>query len=335
MDLKRLKKILKDEPGFRFKQMRRAVFRNFISDWDDATNISKELKEELKEKCSLEIDGEIFASKDGRTYKALINLSDGEKIEAVLIRNKDGRNSLCVSSQVGCAGACAFCATGKMGFRRNLKSDEMIDQFLFFARYLKNSFGKEEKITNVIFMGMGEPFLNYGEVMKAVHILNDENFIGLGARNISISTAGIIPGIEKLAEEKEQVNLAISLHAPDDELRSELMPVNRRYGIEKLLKAADKYIARKNRKVMFEYLLIDGVNDSQNNAIELSKIMKKPLYMVNLIPYNPTGNFRPSSREKVMKFRKILERAGVDATIRKSYGADIHAACGQLAGKNK
>lgn len=328
-----LESILKDEPKYRISQIYQAVFKQFISDWDEMTNISKSLKDILKKECPLNIEGEIFISSDGKTYKALITLGDGAKIEAVLMKNEDGRNSLCVSSQVGCAGACAFCATGKMGLKRNLKSEEIIDQFLFFSRYLKNRFGEKEKITNVIFMGMGEPFLNYDEVLKSVHILNDDEFIGLGARNISISTVGIVPGIEKFMEEKEQINLAISLHAPNDELRSKLMPTNTKYNIEKLLETVDKYISKKNRKVMFEYLLIGGVNDSEKEADELAKIMKKPLYMVNLIPYNPTGSFKPSSREKAVKFKRILEKNGVNATIRKSFGSDINAACGQLANK--
>lgn len=334
MDLDKLKNILKDEPKFRLDQINQAVFKHFISTWDEMSNIPNNLKEKLRKELPIEIEGEIFPSKDGKTFKALITFFDGAKIEAVLMKNQDGRNSLCVSSQVGCAGACAFCATGKMGFRRNLSSGEMIDQFLFFSRYLRNNFSEEEKITNVIFMGMGEPFLNYDEVMNAVHILNSEELIGLGARNISISTAGIISGIEKFSEEKEQINLAISLHAPNDEIRSKLMPINKEYNIAKLLKAVDRYITGKNRKVMFEYLLIAGINDSEENAKELAIIMKKPLYMVNLIAYNPTGSFNPSSKENIVKFKRILTRAGVNVTVRKSFGGDIQAACGQLANKN-
>jgi len=335
MNLDNLKTVLKKEPKFRLDQIHQAVFKHFISNWDEVTNIPNDLKEELKKNLPIMISGEVFSSEDGKTFKALITLSDGEKIETVLIKNKDSRNSLCVSSQVGCAGACAFCATGRMGFKRNLTSGEIIDQFLFFARYLKNNFGENEKITNVIFMGMGEPFLNYNEVMSAIHILNDDSFIGLGARNISISTAGIISGIEKFTKEKEQINLAVSLHASNDKLRSELMPINKKYNIEKLLNAVDKYITKKNRKVMFEYLLIDGVNDSENNARELANLMKKPLYMVNLISYNPTGSFKSSSKKKVLEFKKILEKEGVNVALRKSFGGDIQAACGQLANKNK
>ena len=334
MDLHSIESVLKNEPGFRLKQIYEAVFGRFISSWDEMSNISKELKERLKKESSLEIEGKIFYSKDKKTYKALVTLLDGEKVEAVLMRNNDGRNSLCLSSQVGCAGGCAFCATGKMGLRRNLRSHEIIDQFLFFARFLKKEFGENEKITNVIFMGMGEPFLNYDEVMGAVRVLNSKELIGLGARNISISTVGIIPGIEKFSKENEQLNLAISLHAPNNELRSKLVPINKKYPIEKLLKSIDKYIAKKKRKVMFEYLLLEEVNDSDECANELAKIMRKPLYMVNLIPYNYTGDFRPSSKGRSLAFKKILEKNRVNVTVRKSYGGDIDAACGQLSAKH-
>lgn len=334
MNLENLEKISKKEPSYRQKQIQQAVFKQFISEWDEMTNIPNNLKEELKKDCLLEIEGEIFPSADGKTFKALLSFSDGAKIETVLMRNKDNRNSLCVSSQVGCAGGCAFCATGKMGFNRNLTSEEIISQFLFFARYLKKNFGDQEKITNVIFMGMGEPFLNYDQVMTAVQILNKEEFIGLGARNISISTVGIIVGIKKFTEEKEQINLAISLHAPNDELRSKLIPTNKENKIKELLGVVDEYIVKKSRKVMFEYLLIENVNDSARHAKELAGLMKKPLYMVNLIKYNTTGDFRASSENRVNKFKKILKKEGVNVTVRKSFGSDINAGCGQLANKN-
>lgn len=330
MNLEKLQFALKDEPGFRMNQAFDGVFKRFVGDWGEVSNFPKTLQEKLNEKCSLKIDGEIFESKDRCTFKALITLEDSEKIETVLMRYQDGRNSLCVSSQVGCALGCKFCATGKMGLKRNLSHDEIVDQFLFFSRFLKKKFGENEKITNVIFMGMGEPFLNYENVMKSVEVFNNENMIGLGARNISISTSGIVEGIKGFANEKRQVNLAISLHAPNDELRSNLMPINRKDKLSDVLDAVDEYISKKNRKVMFEYLLIDDVNDSEAHAKELAALMKKPLYMVNLINYNPTGNFKPSSKENVEKFLKILKQEGVNATLRRSFGGDIEAACGQL-----
>jgi len=180
-------------------------------------------------------------------------------------------------------------------------------------------------------MGMGEPFLNYENVLGAIYDINDQNKIGLGARHISISTAGIIDGIKKLAKEKLQINLAISLHAPDDKLRSELMPINKRYPLPKLLAAVDNYIIKTSRRVMFEYLLIDNINDTFTQSKKLAVLMKKPLYLVNLISYNPTGKFEPSSREAIKKFRNILEKEGVAVTQRNSLGQDINAACGQLA----
>ncbi|MFC1644935.1 23S rRNA (adenine(2503)-C(2))-methyltransferase RlmN [Patescibacteria group bacterium] len=330
MNLEKLQLILDKEPGFRLKQVFEGVFGKLVNDWNDVTNLPKKLQEELNRECSLEVDGEVFESSDGKTFKALVTLEDGMKIETVLMRYADGRNSLCVSSQVGCALGCAFCATGKMGLKRNLSSDEIVNQFLFFARFLKNKFSENDRISNVIFMGMGEPFLNYDNVAKSIEILNDEKFIGLGARNISVSTSGIVDGINRFSDEDRQVNLAISLHAPNDELRSELMPINKKDSLGEVLDAVDEYILKKHRKVMFEYLLIDGVNDSEEDARELAMIMKKPLYMVNLINYNPTGNFKPSSRKNVERFLNTLKKVGVNATLRHSFGGDIKAACGQL-----
>lgn len=217
-----------------------------------------------------------------------------------------------------------------MSFKRNLKDFEIVEQVLFFARYLKNS---QERVTNVVFMGMGEPFLNYENVISAIKILNDKEGFNLGARKFSISTAGIIEGIEKLAEEKLEVNLAISLHAPDDKLRSKLMPIGKKYSIKKILETVDDYIRKTNRKVMFEYLMIKDVNDSDSLAKKLIKLMKKRLYLVNLISYNPTADFKPSSKERIQKFKSILEKAGVYVTERYRFGREIKAACGQLAGK--
>ncbi|MFC1609057.1 23S rRNA (adenine(2503)-C(2))-methyltransferase RlmN [Patescibacteria group bacterium] len=335
MNIDKLQLILDKEPGFRLKQVFEGAFKKLVSDWNEVTNLPKKLQEELNERCSLVISGEIFESSDGKTFKALITLKDGLKIEAVLMRYEDGRNSLCVSSQIGCALGCKFCATGKMGLKRDLSVGEILDQFLFFARFLKNRFGENERITNVIFMGMGEPFLNYDNVMKSIEILNDEEKIGLGARNISVSTSGIIDGVRRFSGEDRQVNLAISLHAPNDELRSELMPINRKDKLRDVLGAVDEYISKKNRKVMFEYLLIDSVNDTEENARELTVLMKKPLYMVNLINYNPTGNFKPSSGKNVERFLNVLKKAGVNATLRRSFGGDIRAACGQLVGDDE
>jgi len=248
------------------------------------------------------------------------------------MKHTDKRNTICVSSQVGCPLGCQFCETGKMGFKRNLAAGEIVDQVLFFARYLKKY---EENITNVVFMGMGEPMLNWDEVSEAIRIFNDDNCFGIGARKISVSTAGITEGIEKLADVFPQINLAISLHAPDDELRAKLMPVGKKYPIQKILRSVDEYIEKTNRKVMFEYVMLRDVNDSEGQARRLAKLLKKPLYMINLIAYNPNGCFQSSPPEHIKKFKEILEKAGVFATQRYRFGTDIEAACGQLAANQK
>jgi 23S rRNA (adenine2503-C2)-methyltransferase len=330
MNLEKLEEILKSEPAFRLKQAKKAVFFDLIENWEEATTLSKDLREILQKEVPLEIKGKMLVSKDGRTVKAAIKLEDGSKIETVLMKHTDKRNTICVSSQVGCPLGCLFCVTGKMGFKRNLDPSEIVGQVLFFARYLKKD---KEKINNVVFMGMGEPFLNWENVSHAIQIINDDNCFGIGARKISVSTAGITEGIERLAEDFPQINLAISLHAPDDKLRGELMPVNKKYPLRKILQAVDNYIKKTNRKVMFEYVMLKDTNDSEKQAKELSKIMRKPLYMVNLIAYNPNGRFESSSPERIKKFKSILEKAGVFTTQRYRFGTDIEAACGQLAGK--
>jgi 23S rRNA (adenine2503-C2)-methyltransferase len=331
MNWEKIEEKIKDEPTYRIKQLKRLLFKDLIEDWSDATTLSIKLREELKKECPLDIKYNMFESNDGDTSKALIELDDGEKIETVLMRHTDKRTTICVSSQVGCALNCAFCATGMGGLKRNLKAGEIILQLLLFSRYLK----KEGKtITNVVFMGMGEPFMNYDEVMKAIRIINDADSFNIGARKISVSTSGIVEGIEKFMNEDLQVNLSISLHAPNEELRSSIMPINKNYSLNSVIKAVDKYIEKTGRKVMFEYLLLEGINDSLENAKELAKLMRKPLYMVNLIIYNPTGKFKPSSREIIKKFKEHLEKQGIFITQRYEFGRGIKAACGQLAGEN-
>ncbi|MCX6766994.1 MAG: 23S rRNA (adenine(2503)-C(2))-methyltransferase RlmN [Candidatus Moranbacteria bacterium] len=330
MNLSKLEEILKTEPAFRLAQAKKAVFFDLIEDWSQASTLSKNLREILQKEVPLETKGKILVSKDNRTVKAAIGLEDGLMIETVLMKHTDKRNTICVSSQVGCPLGCLFCVTGRGGFKRNLNPSEIVDQVLFFARYLRK---KNEKITNVVFMGMGELFLNWENVKKAIEILNDDNCFGIGARKISVSTAGITEGIEKLAQDFPQINLAISLHAPDDQLRGELMPVNKKYPLEKILKSVDDYIEKTNRKVMFEYVMLKGVNDSDEQAKNLSRLLKRPLYMVNLIVYNPNGRFESSPAERIKKFKAVLEKAGIFATQRYRFGTDIEAACGQLAGK--
>ena len=333
MDLTGLQKILANEPRYRLQQVKRGLFQDLIDDWSQATTLPLSLRNELKENCPLGISAETFFSKDRTTVKALITLKDGLQIETVLLCHKGEkpRNTICVSSGVGCPLGCCFCATGKMGFKRNLDFFEIVGQVLFFARYLKKS---NQKVTNVVFMGMGEPFLNYENVIEAIRILNDKEGFNLGARHFSISTVGIIEGIEKLSAEKLQINLAISLNAPDDTLRSKIMPINEKYPIDEILRAVDNYIERTRRKVMFEYVMIDQLNDSDQAARELIKIMRRNLCFVNLIPYNPTGQFQPSFRHRVEKFKEILEKGCVNVTQRYRFGREIKAACGQLATKH-
>ena len=345
MDLNKVEEILKEEPAFRLKQIKKAIFIVLIKNWSEVTTLPQNLRQELSENCPLsELKAEkILSSEDNQTVKALFALKDGLKIESVLMRHIDKRRTICVSSQVGCPINCKFCATGESGFRRNLLSSEIIEQVLYFARLLKKD---EEKVgdevyavarvTNVVFMCMGEPFLNYDNVLEAVRILNDKEGFNFGARHISISTCGITEGIERLAKEKLQTNLAISLNAPNNELRTKLMPINEKYPIEKILGAVDNYIKKTKRRVMFEYLMIDGVNDSPIQAKELAKLLKKPLYFVNLISFNPIGHcrFKPSPGWKIKKFKEVLEKSGLTVTQRYRFGQEIKGACGQLAGKN-
>jgi len=331
MKLENFEEILKDEPRYRLKQGKEAVFKSLISDWSEATFFSLELRKKLNQFCPLFISAETIVSKKKDNIKAKISLDDGVQIESALIRHGDGRNTVCVSSQAGCSLACKFCATGKMGFKRNLTEMEIVQQVIFFDRLLKK---EKQKTTNIVFMGMGEPFLNYDNVLSAIKIINDKDGLNIGARHISVSTVGIIEGIKKFSEEKLQINLAISLHAPNNELRSKIIPANDKYPIGPIIRSVDEYIRKTKRKVMFEYLLIEGVNDSDACALELAKLMKKPLYFLNLILYNPTGEFKPPSTKRVLAFRNVLGKAGVNFSQRYRFGQDIKSACGQF-GENK
>jgi len=322
------KELAKIKPAFRIKQIKQAVFIDLIDSWDKATTLPADLRLQLNKKFPLAIDGEIFKSKDKGTTKALLTLNDGLKIETVLLQHGDKRNTICVSSQVGCPLGCLFCATGQMGFLRNLETYEIVEQVIFFARLLKQE-GK--KVTNIVFMGMGEPFLNYDNVMQAIKFLHDKENLNLGARHFSISTIGITDGINKLAKESLDINLAISLHAPTDDLRVKIVPYNDQYPITNILKTVDNYIKLTRRRVMFEYLMIKDFNDSEWQAQELAGLMKKPLYFVNLISYNATGKYKPSTGPQIRKFKQILEKEGIPVTQRYKFGQDIAAACGQLA----
>lgn len=335
MDLSKLSGILQAEPKFRFRQAYQALYREFISNWSQASVLPLSLRERLNQDCPLDIVAETSIDpEDKYSLKALITFTDGVSVETVLMRHRDGRHTICLSSQAGCPLGCAFCATGQGGFFRNLSAEEIVQQFIFWARYIKAE-DKGESIHNVVFMGMGEPFLNYEQFIKAVKILNDPEKFNLGSRRMSVSTAGIVEGIKKLSSEKLQINLAISLHAAVDSLREQLMPIAKKYSIANILKAVDEYIRKTGRRVMFEYIMIKNVNDDEDDAIALAQLMRQPLYLVNLIPYNPTGKFQASSPARIKAFKEKLESLGVAVTQRHSQGKGISAACGQLAGKNK
>lgn len=273
-------------------------------------------------------------SDDGDTTKLLLNLTDGTPVETVLIQyepTKIGghpRSTICVSTQVGCAMGCIFCATGQMGFERNLKAEEIVAQVIHFANLLQQ---RGQHITNLVFMGMGEPLANYDETIRAVRLLTHPRGFGIGQRNITISTIGIISGIDKLAEEDLQIGLAISLHAPNDELRKKLVPTAGPHSVNELIAAGKRYFKRTGRRVTFEYALIENINDSQEIAKELALLLEGNGSHVNLIPINSTaGNFQRPSKKSILEFERILLKSHVNCTVRVEKGSEIAAACGQL-----
>jgi 23S rRNA (adenine2503-C2)-methyltransferase len=321
-----------DFKPYRAAQLYRAATRELAPDVASITVLSKDVRDRLAaDNFELEsvVPTTILKSRDGQTTKGLFRLADGNEVEAVLMEHHNDRTTVCISSQAGCAFKCSFCSTGQAGFTRNLEAIEIFDQARYFARELAK---RDKKITNIVFMGMGEPFHNYDAVMGAVAMLHDPNGFGLGHRHITISTVGLVPQIDKFSEEGIQVNLAISLHAPTDELRSRIMPVNTRYPLEELMSACARYIERTNRKIFFEYVMLDGINDDATSARALAKLMAGHLYHVNLIPYNttPDAEMQGTPEPKIWNFAKMLEDAGVPVTVRTPMGRDIAAACGQL-----
>lgn len=331
-----LKEILSswDEPAYRAEQLWNWIYRSLAEDFTQMTNLPLSLRQKLGEAFHLAAlePLEELTSKDGLTRKILFSLADGETIESVLMRY-ERRRTVCLSTQVGCAIGCPFCATGQSGLRRNLSSGEIVAQVLFFARALSE---EGEKVDNVVFMGMGEPLANYQATWKAIETLHDSQGFNLGARRITVSTIGLVPDIEKLSRESLPVGLAVSLHAPKDDLRDRLVPINRRYGLDALLAACRRYVERTGRRLSFEYVLIDGLNDSPQLAQELAWRLKGLLCHVNLIPLNPVEGctYRPSPRPRVEAFQKELARAGINATVRLGRGIDIQAGCGQLRARS-
>jgi 23S rRNA (adenine2503-C2)-methyltransferase len=331
MDLKLLDQTLADrgEPAFRARQIWAWVARG-AHGYDEMTNISAALRETLQSELpfsALQLREE--AHSDDGTVKALFATPDGRPLEAVLMRFRDGRRSICVSSQSGCPLTCTFCATGAMKFARNLTASEILEQALHFRRL--------EAIDHCVFMGMGEPMLNLDAVLEACARLPE---IGVTHRRTTISTVGWIPGIERLAESEMPIRLALSLHAAEDALRSRIMPVNERYPIAEVIEACRAFYAHKRRRVFVEYVMLAGVNDRYEQALALARLLsgsgraraQQPIFKVNLIPYNPTGSpYEGSSRESIAAFRAALESEGVPVTVRLTRGRDIAAACGQLA----
>ncbi|MCZ7567911.1 MAG: 23S rRNA (adenine(2503)-C(2))-methyltransferase RlmN [Ardenticatenaceae bacterium] len=334
------------EPAYRANQLWIWMYKKLARDFDGMTNLPKAFRATLGEQARLGGMDPIaeLHSTDGHTQKWLLELPDEERIEAVLMEY-DVRNTACISVQVGCAYACAFCATGRMGLIRNLTAGEIVEQIVDIEHALREAgeppapgaAADEHRLTNIVFMGMGEPLSNYREVMRAVQILNSPEGLNIGARRMTLSTVGLVPAIRRLAEEGVQVNLAVSLHAPTDELRDELIPINRQYNIATLMDAVRDYIARTGRRVTFEYAMINEVNDRSEQAEQLADLLNSvggPVH-VNLIPLNPVpGSPWPGSKhERVQAFAEILRRHGVPATVRMRRGIDIAAGCGQLYAK--
>lgn len=320
------------QPTFRLKQVKEAYFHTLASSWDEVTTFPKQLRDEAA--AAFPWDEltivQVKESPQGDTVKTLFACQDGKKIETVLMRHDDERDTVCISSQVGCAMACTFCATGTMGWKRNLTAEEIVEQVVQVQRWLKKH---DSRVSNVVFMGMGEPMHNYDEVMRSIAIMNSEEGLHIGARRISISTCGVVPGILRLADEPYQVNLAISLHSATDEIRSRIMPVNKAYPLAKLRAALEVYMQKTNRKIMFEYLLLKGVNDREQDARALADWLGEDcrLFHVNLIKYHETEAFQGTARADRNVFIRYLHDLHIPATHRITFGEDIEAACGQLA----
>jgi 23S rRNA (adenine2503-C2)-methyltransferase len=322
MDLALLERTLDDlgEPRFRAGQVWQWTARG-AAGYDEMTNLPAALRDRLAAEVpfsTLTLDREAHA-RDG-TIKALFRTHDGRPVEAVLMRYRDGRRSLCLSSQSGCPLTCTFCATGTMKFGRNLTAAEILDQALHFRR--------TERVDHAVFMGMGEPMMNLDHVLAACERLPD---LGITHRRTAISTVGWIPGIDRLAASPMPIRLALSLHAADDALRSEIMPVNDRYPLADVLAACRRFHEAKRRLVFIEYVMLAGVNDRYEQALALARVLDPRVFKVNLIPYNPTGMYQGSSRQAIGAFRAVLEEHGLRATVRLTRGRDIDAACGQLA----
>jgi len=352
LDFPALTNLLKDwnEPYYRAKQIWQGLYQHFYDSPEQFTNLPKSLREKLGEFVTFSpFKVKVYQdSSDEFTRKTLFELPDKNLIEAVLMRYGDpadnpqitasptgrgakNRRTLCISTQAGCAMGCVFCATGQMGFKRHLSSGEIIAQVMYYARMLKEA---NQVVTNIVLMGMGEPFHNYDNTMAAIDRLNDPQGYNFGARRFTISTVGLVPAIRRFADEKRQVNLAISLHAADDESRVSMLPINKKYKIDEVLDACRYYVNQTGRRITFEWALIHGVNDSPEVAKKLATRLKGLLCHVNAIPLNPTAGYhgKATDRGRAAVFKEALEQAGIPCTIRMRRGIDIQAGCGQLAG---
>ena len=318
---------LEIEP-YRADQIHQWIYEKGVYEFKDMTNLSVALRERLEKEFSVDLPKTVTRqhSVDDESVKLLLELKKGDSVETVYMPVKD-RKTLCVSSQVGCRFHCAFCASGQAGFMRNLSMGEIMGQVL-----RARDEAPDKKVTNIVFMGIGEPFDNYREMMRTVRQLNSKSALGIGSRKITISTCGVVPKIEMLSDEGLQVELSVSLHGPNDAVRGAIMPVNQAYPVKTLIEACKKYVQKTKRAITFEYILIKGVNASTKEAEALGRLLKGMLCKVNLIPYNPIEEFphEAPNYAEIVAFQKILQKNGVKTTVRFSKGQDIQAACGQL-----
>ncbi|HEY74883.1 MAG TPA: 23S rRNA (adenine(2503)-C(2))-methyltransferase RlmN [Thermoflexia bacterium] len=322
------------EPAYRARQLWEWLYVHLADNFDRMTNLPKALRRRLAEETTVGAPEVVdtLVSSDGQTRKDLLRLRDGETVEVVLMRY-ERRRTVCVSTQVGCSIGCAFCATGQAGFRRNLTAGEIVAQVLHFARVLR---AEGERVTNVVLMGMGEPLLNYEASLAAIRRLIDPQGFRLGQRHITLSTVGVVPGIDRLAREGLQITLAVSLHAATDDLRDRLVPINRKYPLDDLFAACHRYVERTGRRISFEWALIAGVNDTTVQAEALAARLGGLLAHVNLIPLNPTPGYEghPSPPEAIAAFTAVLDRRRIPYTVRLRRGIEIQAGCGQLRHRN-
>jgi 23S rRNA (adenine2503-C2)-methyltransferase len=322
------------EPPYRARQIRRQIARGTATDWESLTDLPKLMRVALANEfrwSAVELVHEV-ESADGETRKALLRLHDGHHIESVLMPHHGARNSVCFSTQAGCPMACAFCATGEMGLIRQLTVGEIVDQVRHWQREL---IARGERVSHVVAMGMGEPLANFDATVAAVRMLIDPELFGISPRRVTISTVGVVPAMDDLAALDLPMNLAVSLHAPNDRIRSQIVPLNKRWAIDEVLAASARYVERTKRRVTFEYVLLSGVNDAERDAIELAtriaKIGRTSEFHVNLIPVNPgPGGFARPPAERMERFAAVLQERGIAATLRISKGQDIAAGCGQL-----